>query len=84
MRAKRNLIDGIHTHTPLGGWTVHDDVDPQNLHGVEGVGQAEEGGESDEGEGRNAPEGGGGEEGTSLDSFLHVGVTVVLTCSTEI
>ena len=33
--------------------TVHDDVDPQYLHGVQGVGGVHQGGEGDQGEGGN-------------------------------
>lgn len=43
--------------SPLCGWPVHDDVDPQDLHGVEGAGQVEHGGEGDEAQGRDAPAG---------------------------
>lgn len=40
---------------PLSGRPVHDDVDPEDLHGIEGVGEVHEGGQGDESEGRNAP-----------------------------
>lgn len=43
--------------SPLCGRPIHDDVDPQDLHGVEGVGQVAHGGQSDEAQGCDAPVG---------------------------
>lgn len=43
--------------SPLCGRPVHDDVDPQDLHGVEGAGQVAHGGQGDEAQGRDAPAG---------------------------
>ena len=43
--------------SPLCRRPIHDDVDPQDLHGVEGVGQVAHGGQSDEAQGRDAPVG---------------------------
>lgn len=37
--------------SPLCWWPVHDDVDPQDLHGVEGAGQVAHSGQSDEAQG---------------------------------
>ena len=45
------------TASPLRRRPVHDDVDPQDLHGVEGVGQVAHGGQRDEAQGRDAPAG---------------------------
>ena len=45
------------TASPLRWRPVHDDVDPQDLHGVEGVGQVAHGGQRDEAQGRDAPAG---------------------------
>lgn len=42
---------------PLRGRPVHDDVDPQDLHGVEGAGQVAHGGQRDEAQGGDAPAG---------------------------
>lgn len=42
---------------PLCWRPIHDDVDPQDLHGVEGVGQVAHGGQSDEAQSRDAPAG---------------------------
>lgn len=43
--------------SPLGRRPVHDDVHPQDLHGVEGVGQVAHGGQGDEAQGCDAPVG---------------------------
>lgn len=42
---------------PLGRRPVHDDVDPQDLHGVERVGEVHQRGQGDERQGRDAPAG---------------------------
>lgn len=43
--------------SPLCRRSVHDDVHPQDLHGVEGAGQVAHGGQGDEAQGCNAPAG---------------------------
>ena len=45
------------TASPLRRRPIHDDVDPKDLHGVEGVGQVAHGGQRDEAQGRDAPAG---------------------------
>ena len=40
---------------PLRRGSIHDDIDPEDLHGIEGVGEVHEGGQGDEGEGSNTP-----------------------------
>lgn len=43
--------------SPLCWRSIHDDVHPQDLHGVEGAGQVAHGGQGDEAQGCNAPAG---------------------------
>ena len=40
---------------PLCRWSVHDNVDPENLHGIERVGEPQQCGDGDQREGSNAP-----------------------------
>lgn len=40
---------------PLCRWSVHDNVDPENLHGIERVGEPQQCGDCDQREGSNAP-----------------------------
>ena len=48
------------TFIPLCWRSVHDDVDPEDLHGIEGVGEAHHCGECDESQSCYTPAGGGG------------------------
>lgn len=40
---------------PLGWWPIHDDVDPEDLHGIQRVWEVHKRCQGDEGEGSNAP-----------------------------
>lgn len=40
---------------PLGWRPIHDDVDPEDLHGIQRVGEVHKRCQGDEGEGSNAP-----------------------------
>lgn len=56
--------------SPLCRRPVHDDVDPQDLHGVEGVGQVAHGGQSDEAQSRDALAGHKRPTGGAVNSCL--------------
>ena len=45
----------IGSTSPLSGRAIHNDVDPEDLHGIEGVGQSHYSGQRDQSQGRNAP-----------------------------
>lgn len=57
------------SRSPLSRRSVHDDVDPQDLHGVQRVGEVHQRRQGDEGECRNAPGDQQGEtEGSNTES----------------
>lgn len=54
--------------SPLRWRPIHDDVHPQDLHGIEGAGQVAHGGQGDEAQGSDAPT---GHRRQAAHQFLH-------------